>query len=92
MKLSLLSDLRDLLGLSSVNLPIVIVDYVWLVKDKDDDVLENFGDRLSEQIIFAVEEHEQAVHILVGGSRRPLRQLLKKFGDVFESDTFVGGI
>ena len=48
MKLSLLSDLRDLLGLSSVNLPIVIVDYVWLVKDKDDDVLENFGDGLSE--------------------------------------------
>ena len=72
MKLSLLCDLRDLLGLSSVNLPIVIVDYVWLVKDKDDDVLENFGDRLSEQIIFTVEEHEQAVHILVSGSRRPL--------------------
>ena len=92
MKLSLLGDLRDLVGLSWINLPILIVDYVWLVKDGDDNVLENFGDGLSEQIIFAVEETEQAADILVGGSRCPLRQLLKKFGDVFESDTFVRGI
>ena len=67
-ELCVLHDLRNLLGLSLIDLAILIMDCIRLVEDKYDYVLQNLGDSLPQHIVLAVKEPEQLRDILVHSS------------------------
>ena len=67
-ELGVLHDLRNLLGLSLIDLSILIMDCIRLVEDKYDYVLQNLGDSLPQHIVFAVKEPKQLRDILVHSS------------------------